>query len=798
MIFHKLNHNNIYKSNRYLIKIISTTKNLFYGGNILKLFNKILGLFLCGAIAVSQTSFSALAVTPDISQSTSGISADLNNAGRFRTSVVWEHKISDTAATGYTKAIYQVTAKYDSESLIDCSDDTIVTPSSQYIQSIECFAELPNGTLVRPNIIGFQPAQHTRATLEFEYNANYTLNVTCSNGKVVSLLLEVNSVRTPDHSNDTTPPNITVNIPSASNHSPGDPVTVNIATDELCTIKVGGTTYPNCTGVNFPVTSDGTYEIEATDLNNNVSKKSFTIDFINGAPTTTASAEPTTTTTSTTSTTSTTTTTTSTTTSTSTTSTTTTLPITTTVTTTSDPRFSASISVNTPPDKTEYLVGEELDLTGLTVDVTHKSSDGSENLVYSGDPVSLHPERYSVPAPNNSIPGTQWVEVRYRIYNDDAEEWVSATTFFQVNFITPAITTTAPPETTAVTTTTVITTESKKLSFTPNPKFVEFLENTNREATVQQTDKGIRIVVYNYSGDPTGHPIPPLKMTVPSGWQITYSIEAIDPSPQTVGEGIVNGNGYFIYYVLVEKTGDVAYTENEILDWYLSMDIGSEPITTTATTTTSTTTTATTTSTTAPPVLTTTVTQQPDKNEITPVSQDDAVVGKTVELQYSGNAKFSWMQLSDWSMARLNGGTNITFLKEGELTVTMHFDDGSTAETKILINNADPISTTTTVTTTTTSTPAVTTTTTPQPPVSFTKGDINNDGAVNADDASLALKKYARQQSGRPSEFTEIQTKAADVNEDGAVNSDDASIILKYYAASSTGNDADWDRFIKH
>lgn len=661
---------------------------------------------MCGAITAAQSPFTASAVTPDISQSASGISADLNNAGRFRTSVRWEHKISETAATGYTKAIYHVTAKYDSESLIDCSDNSIVTPSSEYIQSIECFAELPNGAYVCPKIIGFQPGQHTRSTLEFEYNADYTLKVTCSTGTVASLVLEVEEVRTPDHKNDTDPPNIAVNIPSASNHRPGDPVTVNIATDELCTIKVGSTTYPNCTGVNFPVTSDGTYEIEAIDLNNNVSKKSFTIDFINSAPTTTASATPTTSTTSTTSTTTTTTTTTSTTTST--TITTTTAPVTTTVTTTADPRFSASISVNTPPDKTEYLVGEELDLTGLTVDVTHKSSDGSENLVHSGDPVSLHPERYSVPAPNNSIPGTQWVEVRYRVYNYAAEEWVSASTFFRVDFIKPATTTTAPPETTVVTTTTT---------------------------------------------------------TAP----ITTTTETI---PETT----------------VTSTTTA---------------------TTTSTTTTITTTTATTTTTTAPPVLTTsTVPQQPDRIEITPVSPDDAVVGKTVELQYSGNARFSWMQLSDWSIAQLSGGTSITFLKEGELTVTMYFDNGSSAETKIRINNADPISTTTTATTTTTITTTTTTmtttttdsppvTTTTTPPVSFTKGDINNDGAVNADDASLALKEYARQQSGHPSEFTEIQTKAADVNEDGAVDSGDASIILKYYAASSTGNDADWDRFIK-
>ena len=154
--------------------------------------------------------------------------------------------------------------------------------------------------------------------------------------------------------------------------------------------------------------------------------------------------------------------------------------------------------------------------------------------------------------------------------------------YLSMDIDSESITTTAPPIIpTESTTTTVITTEPNKLVFTPNSKFIEFLEETNREATVTQTDKGIRILVYNHSGDPTGHPIPPLKMTVPSGWQIMYSIEAINPSPQTVSEGIVNEKN-FIYYVLVEKTGDVVYTENEILDWYLSMDIDSESITTTA------------------------------------------------------------------------------------------------------------------------------------------------------------------------------------------------------------------------
>lgn len=116
----------------------------------------------------------------------------------------------------------------------------------------------------------------------------------------------------------------------------------------------------------------------------------------------------------------------------------------------------------------------------------------------------------------------------------------------------------------------------KKLSFTPNPKFIEFLEETNREVTVKQTENGMRILVYNYSNDPTGHSIPSLQMTVPCGWKVTYSTEIVEPLPQTVTNCIVNEQN-FIYYVVVEKTGEFIYTEDEVLNWYLSMDIDIEP-----------------------------------------------------------------------------------------------------------------------------------------------------------------------------------------------------------------------------
>lgn len=75
-------------------------------------------------------------------------------------------------------------------------------------------------------------------------------------------------------------------------------------------------------------------------------------------------------------------------------------------------------------------------------------------------------------------------------------------------------------------------------------------------------------------------------------------------------------------------------------------------------------------------------------------------------------------------------------------------------------------------------------------------GDVNNDGYVNAVDASIVLSAYAKYQTGEGS-LTPLQFKAADVNEDGNVDSLDASKILSYYSylATTDGEAADIKTF---
>ncbi len=113
--------------------------------------------------------------------------------------------------------------------------------------------------------------------------------------------------------------------------------------------------------------------------------------------------------------------------------------------------------------------------------------------------------------------------------------------------------------------------------------------------------------------------------------------------------------------------------------------------------------------------------------------------------------------------------------------------------------------------TTTTAKPTVTTTkltttlnTTTQPPVTTTKvtdvnrGDIDDNGTIDAIDASVALTIYAlRSTNGDVSMYSEKQLQAADTDKNGTVDAIDASYILSYYAYISTGGKKNFDDFMK-
>ena len=66
---------------------------------------------------------------------------------------------------------------------------------------------------------------------------------------------------------------------------------------------------------------------------------------------------------------------------------------------------------------------------------------------------------------------------------------------------------------------------------------------------------------------------------------------------------------------------------------------------------------------------------------------------------------------------------------------------------------------------------------------------MNNDGKINAVDASDVLAYYARISTNQEGGYTEEQKLAADVTHDGKINAVDASNILAYYAYVSTAKE---------
>ena len=128
----------------------------------------------------------------------------------------------------------------------------------------------------------------------------------------------------------------------------------------------------------------------------------------------------------------------------------------------------------------------------------------------------------------------------------------------------------------------------------------------------------------------------------------------------------------------------------------------------------------------------------------------------------------------------------------------------STTTTVKTTSTTEKLTTTTAKPTATTTKLTTTLNTTTQPPVTTTKatdvnrGDIDDNGTIDAIDASVALTIYAlRSTNGDVSMYSEKQLQAADTDKNGTVDAIDASYILSYYAYISTGGKKNFDDFMK-
>ena len=231
--------------------------------------------------------------------------------------------------------------------------------------------------------------------------------------------------------------------------------------------------------------------------------------------------------------------------------------------------------------------------------------------------------------------------------------------------------------------------------------------------------------------------------------------------------------------------------------------------TTTETTTTNTTTTNTTTENTSTTMITTTsiTTTAPDKIQIQQPYIGNLYVGNTFNLNYTTNnysGNVIWVSGTP-NIVSINTKGEVTVLGEGNALIYAIDDNGISYKIRF---NTFTIKTSpaTTTTTTTTKKPTVTTAvpTTTIPVTSTTEaapkvalGDVDNNGSIDALDASIVLTEYALVATGHDSLLNADRKKAADLNKDGTVDALDASLVLSYYAYRATGGNKNLMDYLK-
>lgn len=74
-------------------------------------------------------------------------------------------------------------------------------------------------------------------------------------------------------------------------------------------------------------------------------------------------------------------------------------------------------------------------------------------------------------------------------------------------------------------------------------------------------------------------------------------------------------------------------------------------------------------------------------------------------------------------------------------------------------------------------------------------GDVNGDGYVDASDATLVLRAYTLNISGKDCNLSDEQMNAADINGDKTVDASDATHILRYYTMLLSGSDYTMEQY---
>lgn len=151
------------------------------------------------------------------------------------------------------------------------------------------------------------------------------------------------------------------------------------------------------------------------------------------------------------------------------------------------------------PTKTVYEWGEQLDLSGLTIQVWTRDQYGNETADNNGVPYTVkdRSDLFTVSGFNSTSAGQSVLTVTYGFYNNNAQKWLTASSQIYVFVNEKAETTTTTVTTTTTTETTTTTT------VTPQPDFE--LGDVNRDGNVDAkdaTDILKAYAVYSTGGEP--------------------------------------------------------------------------------------------------------------------------------------------------------------------------------------------------------------------------------------------------------------------------------------------------------
>ncbi|EWM52383.1 dockerin type I domain-containing protein [Ruminococcus flavefaciens] len=212
------------------------------------------------------------------------------------------------------------------------------------------------------------------------------------------------------------------------------------------------------------------------------------------------------------------------------------------------------------------------------------------------------------------------------------------------------------------------------------------------------------------------------------------------------------------------------------------IEIIDSPQTTTSKATTTTTKRVTTTSTTT---FTTTTTMVSTTNKLDALKNTSYILTNGDQYTIPIDPSDLIFRSNNSDVAVVSKTGTITAIGNGDAIISIIDTESNVVQIKITVN---PIGYTTSSTITQ---PGITTTTTTTSQHSdYNLGDVNNDGMVNAVDASSVLAYYAMISTNKDGGYTEEQQLAADVDHDGKINAVDASNILSYYAYISTTKEA--------